>query len=73
MSDKQLEIQKIISQAINKAIKKGKTFKTFDLAQEVYDELEKKNLIELALIGYLQYVIYDVLDREYAIPIESLQ
>jgi len=58
------QVIEIMALKISEKLKAGKIFNSYDLAQEIYNELDKKNLIEPALLSFLNSWIIDFIQKE---------
>ncbi|KKL72382.1 hypothetical protein LCGC14_2085490 [marine sediment metagenome] len=71
------EINDIIAIRLNEKMSLKQEFKTIDLALEIINEFKGKDVLDFAILGYINKIIIDLTqntrERKYAIPNESLK
>lgn len=67
--DPQDRIHEIIAKHLDEKVNIGKRFDIMVLSEEIYSELEKQGLIEIALITRINSIIIDLLFMEYGIKV----
>jgi len=58
------QIIEIMALKLSERFKAGKVFLSYEVAQEIYNELERRNLIEPALLGFINTWIIDFIQKE---------